>query len=133
MARTPLLRALSRLLVAGRAGAPILEHAARERQERATSRRNFLALSAGFASIPILAACRVKAPSADGAPTIAIVGGGLAGLHCAYRLRKLGIFATVHEAGRRVGGRVFTDRTTFPEGMHCELGGELTRSRCRAV
>jgi monoamine oxidase len=127
MARTSLLRALSRLLVEGRAaahgGAPDLER--KERERRATSRRNFLALSAGFASIPLLDACSVKAPSAGGAPTIAIVGGGLAGLHCAYRLRKLGIFATVHDAGKRVGGRVFTDRTTFPEGMHCELGGEL--------
>ncbi len=58
---------------------------------------------------------------------VAIVGGGMAGLHAAYRLRQRGLFAAVYEAGRRIGGRMFTDRDTFslPDGQHCELGGEL--------
>ncbi len=56
MARTPLFRTLSRLLLEGRAaaraGVPVLEYAERERERRAVSRRRFLAMSAGAASIP---------------------------------------------------------------------------------
>ncbi len=129
MARTPLFRTLSRLLLEGRAaaraGAPVLEYAERERERRAVSRRRFLAMSAGAASIPLLAACGEEAPPDPAAPTVAIVGGGIAGVHCAYRLKKLGVNATLYDAAKRLGGRMFTDRTTFPDGMHCELGGEL--------
>jgi monoamine oxidase len=129
MARTPLFRTLSRLLLesraAARAGIPVLEYAERERERRAVSRRRFLAMSAGAASIPLLAACGEEAPPGRGVPTVAIVGGGIAGIHCAYRLKKLGVNATLYDAARRLGGRMFTDRATFPDGMHCELGGEL--------
>lgn len=56
---------------------------------------------------------------------VVIVGAGLAGLHCAVRLGELGVQATVFEASKRTGGRIFSERTIFPEGMSCELGGEL--------
>jgi monoamine oxidase len=57
---------------------------------------------------------------------IAIVGGGMAGMHCAYRLKKdYGVTAQVYDANSVLGGRVQSDRTTFPDGMHVELGGEL--------
>ena len=133
MARTPLFRTLSRLLLesraAARAGVPVLEHAERERERRAVSRRSFLALSAGVAAIPFLGACGEDPPPAPaGTPTVAIVGGGIAGVHCAYRLKKLGVDATIYDAAKRLGGRMFTDRATFPDGMHCELGGELIDS-----
>jgi monoamine oxidase len=59
---------------------------------------------------------------------VLIVGGGIAGLHCAHRLAQLGASVSVYEAQGRLGGRVFTDRMTFPEGQHCELGGELIDS-----
>jgi monoamine oxidase len=61
------------------------------------------------------------------APTgrrIAIVGGGMAGLHCALRLQRQGIDCTVFEAQARLGGRMFSDRNTFAP-LVCELGGEL--------
>lgn len=66
----------------------------------------------------------------DAAPTVqtvGIVGGGMAGVHCAYLLKQAGIRAALYDAQNRVGGRMFTDRTTFaqPDGQHCELGGEL--------
>jgi monoamine oxidase len=66
----------------------------------------------------------------DGAPsgqTVGIVGAGMAGVHCAYLLKQAGISAALYDAQNRVGGRMFTDRTTFaqPDGQHCELGGEL--------
>ena len=129
MARTPLFRTLSRLLLesraAARAGVPVVEYVERERERRAVSRRSFLALSAGAAAIPLLAACGEDPPPGPGTPTVAIVGGGIAGVHCAYRLKKLGVNATIYDAAKRLGGRMFTDRATFPDGMHCELGGEL--------
>ncbi|MCU0657377.1 MAG: FAD-dependent oxidoreductase [Polyangiaceae bacterium] len=56
---------------------------------------------------------------------VVIVGAGLAGLHCAVRLGELGVEATVYEGSKRAGGRIFSERTIFPDGMSCELGGEL--------
>ena len=51
----------------------------------------------------------VRALTATGsgpAPSVAIVGGGIAGLNAAYQLKKAGIEATVYEARRRLGGRI---------------------------
>lgn len=59
---------------------------------------------------------------------IAIIGGGIAGTLCAYRLSQAGVSATVYEATNRLGGRMFTGRDLFPEGQLCELGGELIDS-----
>ena len=61
-------------------------------------------------------------------PRVGIVGAGLAGLHCAWRLLGSGVPATVFEAGARVGGRLHTGRGLFPDGQLCELGGELVDS-----
>src|SRR6266498_3378615 len=48
---------------------------------------------------------------------IAIVGAGLAGLHCAYRLLQAGVVAHVYEASNRVGGRICTARGVFANGQ----------------
>lgn len=72
-----------------------------------------------------------KEVSGKPAGTVAIVGGGLAGLHCALRLwQDYGIASTVYETQARTGGRCWTDRDTFAklDGMHCELGGEFIDS-----
>jgi monoamine oxidase len=71
------------------------------------------------------AAPRVRAGGGDAAARVVIVGAGLAGLHCAYRLQDLGLTASVYDAATRLGGRVLTDRRTFGPGQHAELGGEL--------
>lgn len=65
--------------------------------------------------------------STDSPPAapIIIVGAGLGGLVTAYRLMKMGIDCEIYEAGRRPGGRVFTQRNFNWEGMFVELGGEL--------
>ena len=91
------------------------------------SRRTFLGAAAAGATIAGLPGCSEEpAPNPVVEPTIAIVGAGMAGLHCAYRLlTDLGIAATVYEASDRVGGRMYSDRSIFPDGQHCELGGEL--------
>ena len=59
------------------------------------------------------------------APRVAVVGGGLAGLTCAYRLQQAGVAATVYEANDRIGGRCWTRRGDFAEGQIAEHGGEL--------
>jgi monoamine oxidase len=58
-------------------------------------------------------------------PRIAIIGAGLAGLTCAYRLKQAGYLATVYEASDRVGGRCWTIRGAFNDGQIAEHGGEL--------
>src|SRR5260370_2244543 len=58
-----------------------------------------------------------------GAPKLVlIVGAGLAGLSAAYELAQAGHDVTVLEARTRPGGRVYTLRDPFPEGLHAEAG-----------
>ena len=62
---------------------------------------------------------------ANTAPRIVIVGAGLAGLTCAYRLHQAGIASTVYEASDRVGGRTWTLRDFFADGQIAEHGAEF--------
>ena len=55
---------------------------------------------------------------------VAIIGGGVAGLTAAYRLKAAGATPILFEASNRWGGRMFT-HYDFYKGMFCELGGEL--------
>lgn len=96
------------------------------RAERAgLSRRTFLAASGATALASACPAPLPPPPSPGGKPRVAIVGAGMAGLHCAYRLLDLGVSdLVVYEAQNRLGGRMISDRSTFAP-LHCELGGEL--------
>jgi monoamine oxidase len=58
-------------------------------------------------------------------PRVAIVGAGLAGLTCAYRLKQAGVVATVYEGNTRLGGRCWSLRGAFNDGQIAEHGGEL--------
>ncbi|OIK17271.1 monoamine oxidase [Bacillus sp. MUM 116] len=60
-----------------------------------------------------------------GTPRIVIIGAGLAGLTCAYRLKQAGISTMIYEATDRVGGRCRTRRGYFKDGQIVEQGGEL--------
>lgn len=62
------------------------------------------------------------------APRIAIIGGGIAGLHAAFILKQKGFSSTVYEASSRIGGRIFTSRDLVGNGLHTELGGEFIDS-----
>jgi len=65
-----------------------------------------------------------KSAYGAGQPQIAVVGAGLAGLTCAYRLKQAGYRATVYEANPdRIGGRCWS--MSFPNGQIAERGGEL--------
>lgn len=86
------------------------------------SRRQLVKGAAGLAALGLgLGASRGRAASG---PRIAIIGGGLAGLVCADRLRAMGHSAIIYEANTRLGGRVHSAFNTFP-GQVAELGGEL--------
>ena len=89
----------------------------------AYSRRRFLRDSAAASAAALAAGCRRRRRAAapppaaapapprhrpGGAPRIAIVGGGVAGLNTAYKLQKAGLTANVFEGANRTGGRMFT-------------------------
>ena len=115
MARTPLADALQR------ATAEVAS------EERRLSRRDVLklggvlGLATAAAAVPVTEARSAPAPG----QRIAIVGGGLAGLACAYQLKQAGQTATVYEASDRVGGRSWTLRGAFADGQLVERGGQL--------
>jgi monoamine oxidase len=104
------------------------------------TRRRLLAGAAGVGAAALLGpnalANAVGRRSPRAQPRIAIVGAGLAGLTCAYRLHQRGIASTLYEAhGARVGGRCWTARG-FAAGQTAEHGGEFIDSahhRIRAL
>jgi monoamine oxidase len=107
---------------------PLMHHVQRAAAEAAgCTRREMLqrAGAAGAAAALGSMARRVPVANAATAPRIVVVGAGLAGLTCAYRLQQAGYVALVHEASERVGGRCWTIRGAFADGQIAEHGGEL--------
>jgi monoamine oxidase len=83
---------------------------------------------AGVATGGVLAAGATRwAPLANAAtaPRIAVVGAGLAGLTATYRLKQAGYSAQLYEGNSRIGGRCYSLRGVFPDGLLSEHGGEL--------
>jgi monoamine oxidase len=122
MARTPL--------------AGVVEQAAAELQkDTRTTRRTFLR-NAGAAALGASAlgqAAPALARGSGASPRVAVVGAGLAGLVCAYRLQQGGVLADVYEASSRVGGRCYTGRGAFADGQIYEHGGELIDTGHKAI
>jgi monoamine oxidase len=128
MSHTPLFRELRRLSATAAEASAQNQEVERvfDRQRAAdVSRRRFLGhaaiAGAAFAGAPLLRAAKPSAPSAR----VVVVGAGLAGLTCAYRLKQAGIAATIYEANTRLGGRCWTRRGDFLDGQTAEHGGEL--------
>src|SRR3954466_8730879 len=120
--RTPLARRL------GEAAAIAAREASAEEALAEPSpgmrRRELLAGGAGLAAGAMLSGPVSRALAAS-APRVVVVGGGLAGLTCAYRLKQSGVNAQLYEASDRLGGRCWTRRGDFAEGQIAEHGGEL--------
>jgi monoamine oxidase len=53
---------------------------------------------------------------------VIVAGGGLAGLSAAYELDRSGYDVVILEARTRPGGRVYTLREPFSDGLHAEVG-----------
>ncbi len=107
---------------------PLLSGVQRAAEEAAAdlggyTRRDVLR-RAGLAGAAVAVGSRwAPAANAATAPRIVIVGGGLAGLTCGYRLKQAGYASELHEASDRLGGRCWSIRS-FP-GQIAEHGGEL--------
>ena len=102
------------------------------------SRRQFLrgagAAGAGLVAAGALGVGSALPAAAKGTPTIAIVGGGLAGLSCAHLLAKRGVPSTVYEAReKRLGGRCWTLRGFFENEQTGEHHGQYIDSRHRQL
>jgi monoamine oxidase len=90
-----------------------------------TTRRGLIK-SAGAGAIALSALGRLTPVArAAAAPRIVVIGAGLAGLTCAYRLKQAGYTAQVYEASDRLGGRCWSIRGAFADGQIAEHGGEL--------
>jgi monoamine oxidase len=81
-------------------------------------------ISAGGVSLLGWKALEAEAiiPRAQVAKKVIVIGAGLAGLSAAYELSQAGHEVTVLEARTRPGGRVFTIRGQFADGMYAEAG-----------
>jgi monoamine oxidase len=142
VARTMLVDVLRRAAAiaahAQASGEPLDEVIARERDVRINrARRRFLRQSLGVSAGLVLSAC-VRTPPhiSNRSDDVVIVGAGIAGLSCAWRLRQAGVGVRLYEAQERIGGRMLSLRNHFADGQVCELGGELIDSghaRIRAL
>ena len=85
------------------------------------------AIRMGGAALAGIAAtrCASVAPAVSGPEEVLVVGGGIAGLTAAHRLKQAGVAVRVLEAQERIGGRMLSLRGHFPEGIVAELGAEL--------
>src|SRR5437868_15533196 len=61
-------------------------------------------------------------------PRIAIVGAGIAGLTAALPLQDAGLSCSIYEASDRIGGRLHSDSTTWPDGLASESRGAFIDS-----
>jgi monoamine oxidase len=104
-----------------------IEDAVAEVAEGRTTRRELVKRTAA-AGAALAGASTIGrfAQAAHGAsqPRIAVVGAGLAGLTCAYRIKQAGLNAQVYEASSRIGGRCWTIDDDFAP-LIGEHGGEF--------
>lgn len=127
MARTPLALSLRRIWreigLSKKTGVPLDE--LREKRAGVSRRHVLLGGAAGAAAMAVPRDVRAAA----GDPSIAIIGGGIAGLTCCLRLLDRNLESTVFEASNRLGGRMYSNRTGyFSSGQVTEWGGELIDS-----
>ncbi len=136
MGKTALFSHLQRLFavarIARRRGVPPAE-AIEIAQHAAGPTRRELVAGATIVGAGLALGCdRVRSilpgKLSGGGREVAIVGGGIAGLTCAWRLAQAGVAARIYEAQDRIGGRIWSLTGAFPEGQVCELGGELIDS-----
>jgi monoamine oxidase len=126
-----------------RTGVPVDELLGRAEETRRAaaegpSRRAVLGAGLGIAGATVLGSAPAAAvgPRAARAtdPTVVIVGAGLSGLRAAHWLWTVkGIRSTVYEASERLGGRVWTLRDHFSDGLTVEHGGAFINTDHNAI
>ena len=133
MPRTPLFRHCIRLLQKARANPLKLEHsfASHPVQSAQWTRRKFVKSAALAGGTAVAARLLPRQPAAwsqlpaGAPPTIAIVGGGLAGLNAAYQLKKMGLSSTLYEAKSQVGGRTQSVTGAVGPRLVLDIGGHF--------
>ncbi len=88
-------------------------------------RRQFIALTGVGAALPGVA----LGQSATTNPDVVIVGAGAAGIAAAHKLRERGVSFVHVEAASRVGGRAYTESTTF--GVPYDHGAHWVQNQSR--
>lgn len=109
----------------------------RER-EATRQRREFLRAAGGLGLGAGLLSASPSALANNGGgnnnqPEIAIVGAGAGGLRTAHRLMQYGIDSKIYEAGTRIGGRMYSDRSFFSDDRVVEYGGEFISTEHNAI
>lgn len=93
---------------------------------RPTWTRRELLQQGAFAAVMLTGPSGVAAasplPRRRAPKTVVVLGAGLAGLCAAYELQQAGHEVTVLEARLRAGGRVYTLREPFSDGLYAEAG-----------
>ena len=92
------------------------------------SRRKFIRQTSTIAAAAGLSGLYSACKWLKSQPEIAIVGGGMAGLHAAYILKQAGLKTTIYEGSSRPGGRIFTIPEMMGTGLWTEMGGEFIDS-----
>lgn len=133
MARSPLFRLVRKLMRRAHAANQGVDlDAAGEVAAKpdGPSRRDLLIGTLGAAAlVPLAQACGDNIKDPDAGPSIAIIGGGIAGLTAAHYLRLAGVRTDIYESSMRLGGRMYTDRDVYADsGQLVEMGGELVDS-----
>ena len=98
-------------------------------QSRLT-RRSFLKKAGAITSVAAISPFTISSfltRSSDDRRII-VIGGGLAGLSCAYELDQAGYNVILLEARSRPGGRVRTYRDPFADHLYAEMGAEYVDS-----
>ena len=102
---------------------------AADRLAQPVTRRGFLGVAGAagaVAGLGIAASHQAPARAARNSPRVVVVGAGIAGLGCAYRLwAKYGIRADVYEYNTVPGGRISTLRGYFADGQIVERHAEF--------
>jgi monoamine oxidase len=82
----------------------------------------FAAAALSVSPLDVLTANQQTLERKGAAKKVIVVGAGLAGLSAAYELTQAGHDVTVFEARTRAGGRVYTLRERFSDGLYADVG-----------
>jgi monoamine oxidase len=137
---SPIVRQLRRMASAyeDAAGSPsndpleVLGAFEAELGRKVISRRGAL-VGAGTLAAAALGVARAPRAMAARDASVVVIGAGLGGLSCTYRLRRHGISATLYEGQERLGGRCFSIRGFFDAEQTAEHGGQYIDSRHRHI
>jgi monoamine oxidase len=136
VARTDLLNRLQQLYrdfeLAEFSGNSVAEIQQKRLHQRRHGRREFLRTVGVATAAAVLAKTKVAVAGVR-PPRIAIVGGGIAGLHAALTLQDAGFASTVYEASSRLGGRMHSDVSSWANNQVTEHCGELIDSTHKAI